>query len=73
MTSFRELILDHKPHEGKVLAALKADSIPEIWTELFKRNLFWIKAMFKLEFLLVIVKKVVIFIIIICVMKINQI
>ena len=35
MTSFRGLILDHKPDEGKVLAALKEDNIPEIWTELF--------------------------------------
>ena len=40
MTSFRGLILDHKPDEGKVLAALKEDNIPEIWTELFSEICF---------------------------------
>ena len=40
MTSFRGLILDHKPDERKVLAALKEDNIPEIWTELFNEICF---------------------------------
>ena len=40
MSSFRGFILDHKPDEGKVLAALKEDNMPEIWTELFNEICF---------------------------------
>ena len=40
MSPFRGFILDHKPDEGKVLAALKEDNIPEIWTELFNEICF---------------------------------
>ena len=50
--------MDHKLHKGKVLAALKEDNIKEIWTELFNEICFAKKAMFKWEFVLVIVKKV---------------
>ena len=42
MTSFRGFILDHKPDERKVLAALKEDKIPEIWIELFNGMFFCI-------------------------------
>ena len=40
MSPFRGFILDHKPDKGKVLAALKEDNIPEIWTELFNKICF---------------------------------